>query len=72
MWDVYIQERAEAAKHRTKTLVFYEELRKILDGKCTTGQFATIYSLDDPATPALTSSTLNRVFTLKKLNMCLD
>ena len=70
MWDVYIQHHPEAAKHRTKTLVFYEVLREIF--KCATGQFATSSSLDDPATPAVTSSSFSRVSTLKRSNTCLD
>ena len=46
---------------------FYEELREIIDGSV-----ATSSSLDDPAIPALTSSSSNRVSTLKRSNMCLD
>ena len=55
-----------------KDLVFYEELREIIDGKCATGQFATSSRLDDPATPAVTLSSFSRVSTLKRSNMCLD
>ena len=69
VWDVYIQHHPEAVKHRTKTLAFYEELCEIFYGKCATGQFATSFSLNDPATPALTLSSLSRVSNLKRSNM---
>ena len=53
VWARYIQVHPEAAKYKTKTLQYFDELDVIFGGSCATG----VYAMSSTMTPVSSSAT---------------